>query len=231
MLKNNEHTTRERIAAYVNRGRSTELTYNDLSWMDHKLFLHPAPEPNDVDWEFVHVSTRNKMRWRCISWSISLGFMVTCFLIIYSLSKWADSLNDWAEEHSDQLNEWTTMKINLISGSISWIIVLFNKFIMGVTYHHIVDTERISSKTKFNIQFAFKLTIALFINTAMMSYIIDIILMGNIITKGGFIQNETNVFILNALFPPFVWAFDPYNLLKIYQRNKELKKKHLSVVT
>ena len=113
--------------------------------------------------------------------------MISCFLIIYSLSSWADSLNDWAEEHRRDINDWTYIKIDLISGSISWVIVLFNKFIMGVTYHHIVDSERISSKTKFNIQFAIKLTIALFINTAMMSYIIDIVLMGNIITKGGFI--------------------------------------------
>lgn len=102
-------------------------------------------------------------------------------MIIYALSKWADSLNDWAEEHEDEIDKWTKLKIDIISGSISWVIVLFNKFIMGITYHHIVDTERFSSKTKFNSQFAFKLTVALFVNTAILSYIVDIVLMGNII--------------------------------------------------
>lgn len=77
--------------------------------------------------------------------------MITCFALIYLLSNWSDSLNDWAEDHEETIDSWTTLKINLISGSISWIIVLFNKFIMGFTYHHIVDSERISSKTKFNI--------------------------------------------------------------------------------
>lgn len=57
VLKNNEHTLSERLIAYMNRGRSDALTYNDLSWLDHKLFLQPAPEPNDVDWEFVHITT------------------------------------------------------------------------------------------------------------------------------------------------------------------------------
>ena len=57
VLKNNEHTFSERLAAYMNRGRSDALTYNDLSWLDHKLFLSAAPEPNDVDWEFVHITT------------------------------------------------------------------------------------------------------------------------------------------------------------------------------
>ena len=55
----------------------------------------------------------------------------------------------------------------------------------------------------------------------------------NIIGPGGLIQNETNVFILNALFPPIVWFVDPYNLLKIYTKNRELAKAKLnkSVVT
>lgn len=174
-----------------------------------------APEPNDVDWEFVHVSTGKKMISRIKSWSISIFFMGSCFGIIYALSAWSDKLNDMASEEAETSDN-STWKINFISGSISWIIVFFNKFIMGFTYHHIVDSERISSKTKFNIQFAFKLSIALFINTAIMSYIADIVILGNLVTKGGFIQNETQVFILNALFPPFVWFIDPYNLLKKY---------------
>lgn len=99
---------------------------------------------------------------------------------------------------------------------------------MGFTFHNIVDTERISSKTKFNIQFATKLSVALFINTAVISYVIDIVIVDNIIGEGGFIYNESKVFILNALFPPIVWLIDPYNLLKVHTRNKELAKVKLN---
>lgn len=113
--------------------------------------------------------------------------MLLCFLIIYAISIKVDELNDWAEEHEETVHKSTLTKIAILSGSVSWVIVLFNKFIMGYAYHHIIDTERISSKTKFNIQFAFKLTIALFINTALISYIVDILFLGNIITKGGFV--------------------------------------------
>jgi len=53
--------------------------------------------------------------------------------MIYSLSKYSGSMNDYAEEEvkKGNLDSFTTFKINLISGSISWIIVLFNKFIIG----------------------------------------------------------------------------------------------------
>jgi hypothetical protein len=67
-------------------------------------------------------------------------------------------------------------------------VVLFNKFVLGKkivefsclfllisiiksgkVYHLIVDTELISTKSKFNITFAQKLAFALFMNTAMIS--------------------------------------------------------------
>lgn len=31
---NNNHTKSERISAYMNDGKSTELTHKDLSWFD-----------------------------------------------------------------------------------------------------------------------------------------------------------------------------------------------------
>ena len=77
--------------------------------------------------------------------------------------------------------------VNILSFTVSWEIVLFNKFIIGKVIHLIVDTEKISCKTKFNISFAFKLTIALFLNTAVISFVVDIIMFENIIGNGGFI--------------------------------------------
>lgn len=33
--------------AYCDHGKSAD---NELSWMNQKLFLELAPEPNDIDW-------------------------------------------------------------------------------------------------------------------------------------------------------------------------------------
>jgi len=56
---------------------------------------------------------------------------------------------------------------------------MFNKFILGKykyinifigkAYHMIVDKELYSTKSKFNIAFANKLTYALFLNTALLT--------------------------------------------------------------
>lgn len=53
---------------------------------------------------------------------------------------------------------------------------------------------------------------ALFINTALISLVIDFFLTGNVIGSGGFIYNESNVFLLNAFVPPIVWFVDPWSI-------------------
>lgn len=61
----------------------------------------------------------------------------------------------------------------------------------------------------------------MFINTALISLVIEFFITGNIVGKGGidiilytlgFIFNETNVFLLNAFIPPIVWFVDPWSL-------------------
>jgi hypothetical protein len=51
--------------------------------------------------------------------------------------------------------------------------------------HYIVDYEKNSSRSNFNMQYGIKLTISLFVNTAILSYVTDIILLGNVIGQGG----------------------------------------------
>jgi hypothetical protein len=66
--------------------------------------------------------------------------------------------------------------------------VFVNKFIIGWVFHLICDGEQISSLTRFNISLAIKLSIALFFNTAIMSFIIDIIMFRNVLGSEGTIQ-------------------------------------------
>lgn len=51
------------------------------------LYVSEAPEPNDVDWEFAHVTTDDKIKSRIISfikWALlSIASFVVIFLISY----------------------------------------------------------------------------------------------------------------------------------------------------
>jgi hypothetical protein len=84
--------------------------------------------------------------------------------------------------------------------------------------HKIVDKEMWMTKTDLNISYATKLTLALFANTALITFFVEIILFHNYYgIAGGMIYSEYLVFILNALFPPLVWLIDPWYLLKKYK--------------
>ena len=61
-------------------------------------------------------------------------------------------------------------------------------------------------------------------NAALISYIIDILIFKNVYGVGGFIFNETLIFVLNALLPPFIWFVDPWTLIKNYKRDREIEK-------
>ena len=114
------------------------------------------------------------------------------------------------------------MKANFLASVVAWVIVIFNKFVLAKVCHMITDTEKLSSFTELNISFAFKGSICLFLNTAIISFVIDIVMFDIILGEGGFIGNESQVFILNALFPPVAYFIDPWTIWTNYRRNKEL---------
>ena len=121
------------------------------------------------------------------------------------------------------VNPQTVINIMLFTWLTTLVIVFFNKFCVGVIIHQIVDLEKIGNKTHFQISFARKLSLALFMNAAVISYVIDIIIQGNIIGYGGFIYNESLIFILNGIFPPLVWLIDPWTMIKDWKRNRAMK--------
>lgn len=102
--------------------------------------------------------------------------------------------------------------VRFMSFAISMSIVFFNKFVLGKVFHIIVDEEYYSTKTKFNIAFAFKLTIGLFVNSALLAYFVEILGEKNFYGPGGFIYTETWVFIWNCILPPTVWLIDPWTI-------------------
>lgn len=56
--------------------------------------------------------------------------------------------------------------------------------------HHIVDEEKWSTKTKLNISFGTKLTLALFFNTAMITLAVEIITFDNFYGTGGKLEKK-----------------------------------------
>jgi hypothetical protein len=52
------------------------------------------------------------------------------------------------------------------------------------------------------------------VNAAILSYVIDILIFSNVYGFGGFLYNESIVFIFNAVIAPLIWLIDPWSLIK-----------------
>ena len=88
---------------------------------------------------------------------------------------------------------------------------------MPFLIHQIADREKWSTKTKLNISFATKLTLALFTNTALITFFVEVIFFKNYYgIGGGMIFGEYLVFIWNAIIPALAWIIDPWSIVKNY---------------
>jgi hypothetical protein len=156
VLRKNQSGWLDRMAVYWKNGKAVQSKGDELIFRGNRLFCEQAPEPTDVDWEFIHIRTKTKIIARVQAWSFSLLFMATCFFLIWGLTELGDRVNEKAEEmqRNGEKSEFMGFFAALISQSIAWTIIFFNKFIIGKVYHKIVDYEMISNKTKFNISFA-----------------------------------------------------------------------------
>jgi hypothetical protein len=98
VLEQNTFTPFERMKAYYNKGKKQNPEPDELILEGNKLYCEQAPEPNDVDWEFVHIPTNHKIKARVKAWSISITFMLSCFFLVWFLTEIGDKLTEKAEE-------------------------------------------------------------------------------------------------------------------------------------
>ena len=54
------------MECYLNDGKLLAPGPDDLTWYGNKLFIDECPDPDDIDWEFIHIETKRKINARII---------------------------------------------------------------------------------------------------------------------------------------------------------------------
>ncbi|EGR27621.1 hypothetical protein IMG5_192990, partial [Ichthyophthirius multifiliis] len=236
VLEKNKINYKQRLLNFFKGGLSKQYS-DSIYYIDRHLYIQQAPEPNDIDWEFINVETSEKVKCRFLSLIKQIILMLSSFSVISLIAYAQAYLIDHAYQeslgnHEDLENNQKIKVIQFLNYMISFIIVFYNKFFLPYIVHHIVDCEKWSTKTKLNISYARKLSLALFNNTALITFIVEIIFFNNYYgIGGGMIYSEYYVFILNAFIPALAWIIDPWSILKNYKRKKEVRKGNQSSLT
>jgi hypothetical protein len=89
-----------------------------------------------------------------------------------------------------------------------------NSFVVGRLSKFLVGFESYETYSLYTVSLASKLSLMLFINSAIIAFLANTIYSRNLYGPGGLIYTETYFFITNAIIPPIVTLIDPERVIK-----------------
>lgn len=119
-------------------------------------------------------------------------------------------LNEWIVNHDHPF------RVGL-QYSISSMICFVNTILFWELQKY-TEQEKRKSRSKYNSQLIAKLTIAMFINTAIITIVVKKILNLEKYQKGGLVESVSYLLISNAILPPLMGLFDIWHLYRLIQR-------------
>jgi hypothetical protein len=133
-------------------------------WEGKRVILERAAEPADVYWENISVTDAQRFFKTLITYSITAIMLGATFGLYFSLNLLKEHLEERAEDSSSSSDLWL---LRLVTFGTSLIVVLINT-VLRLAIRMLSSFEKHSTHTKFHLSVAFKLTIATFINTALL---------------------------------------------------------------
>lgn len=122
-----------------------------------------APEPNDIFWENMHVSTLRRVLYSSLSFLLTAALIIACFFIISAVKVGQRKANE--ENKGKTLDLKNKTKAQALSALSSVILVVINTLLVTVIRKFSL-MERHETITKMNVSVAIKLTVARFINSS-----------------------------------------------------------------
>ena len=162
--------------------------------MRKTLNVFYAHEPEDIIWENMEYSLKQRIIRGLLIYFISLLLLLILFLIVFQLTSIQNNLN--------KKSEWHYITINISSYSIALAIVIVNKFFQ-ILLEFLTGIEKPNSYSNFYLSCSVKLTTFSFITSSIIPYICNK-------DKNLMVKNISNLFIVNSILLPMPFALITY---------------------
>lgn len=135
-----------------------------------------APEPSDIYWENLQISTFARLFAGLISMALTVVQILFCVGIIAGIKQWQDSeqsrIREIYRSGGKKMSLYDTAKLNGISALSAGFIFVIN-FLLKFSMRALSRREMHETQTKTNVSVALKLTIARFFNSALVLVIVN----------------------------------------------------------
>ena len=127
---------------YLSHKKERDPADERIYFHDKLLYIEEAPEPNDVNWEFIYASTKDKIKIRIFLNILFVFLLGGCFGVIWVITYFQSKTVEHAYESKKEGLPGADEEFNRaksISIVISAIIVCFNKFCLGRIVHILTE--------------------------------------------------------------------------------------------
>lgn len=186
-----------------------------------------APEPKEIKWEHINYPDHKRVGRMIVGWLMTSLFLLTITILFFFLLSEKSTLIEHSFEAKSDTAYYYEGTILVYVALV--FVILFNKFIMGAILHRICDFERHPTTDLEEFHFAIKYSVGMFFTTALMTLAVEDMRFHNFYERPfGVIEEETMMFIMNALFVPLIWMINPWQLGVLLKRRLNYGRKDLT---
>ena len=204
-----------KLSIYDRFKRNFKKTFNQQSnhlFENHAIIVTRAPEPNEILWENLGVSSSYRFSKRIITWILTFFVLLLSFFAILAIYYLQIAFNE-----SDHSGFFKT----IVSYTGCFCIVILNNILVLIVTS-LTSREKLDNSTEYDISLVEKKTAALFLNSACI-YILVAFYNNTFFGTNGLIYNILSVFLSNMFMQPLLYIFSPYHFYKRWKQSKMLK--------
>ncbi|CAD8126273.1 unnamed protein product [Paramecium sonneborni] len=192
---------------------------------NNSLFVKKAPEPGDIIWGNLGITIKEQYKRTLVTNGMTLFLLILGFGCLFGLSYIQTIINKYTEEGS----LIDSIIVNVIGIASSILISIINS-VLAKMIIKFAELEQQATRTDYNVSVAYKMGVAQFLNTAILTLIINLVIKDKSVTLnqaiwqiGGLNSDIMLIFITNSIVPWFTLLFDVNYFYKLYVRNKIIK--------
>lgn len=204
-----------------------KYNYNERTYNGHFINIEQAPEPSDILWENITVSTWVKIKKRIKTALITTIILLASFYILVSIKIYQyNTYKDYGKISNSE-----NMKLKAISLLLSVTIIVLN-FLISEAIKHFSRFEKPATWTQYNILVFHKFVGATTLNTVLMLILVntynlqqgykgeDGIRLNWFSKNYGLSSDICNYLLVDAFFVPVLLIFDFKYLKLLFKRNR-----------